>query len=256
MRFSRQNGLQRNQDRRGSCRRNEGGRRDLYNQRGSTFREDRNLRRVSNTRRDPEPRRGSDLSRAPHRVQTNYRGFVQNRPHYRNNQSSNTQQRGVKSARYEVGSLLIVSGKLVKATINTGAQETRLGLGVFRWIKGRQNVVQRKKVVRSLGGIELAEVVTVAMGVRETTKEEIECILDNRVPSNEISLGLRALVRLGIQVRVGDEDCRILRVTHQEPNKERRRSTQFSNLTYLRDDRVRRYDFLDQGESRRINEWQ
>lgn len=60
------------------------------------------MRRGANPRRDLEKRGGSESRRAPHRVQTKYRGLAQNRQHSINNQGS--QQGGVKLAHYEAES--------------------------------------------------------------------------------------------------------------------------------------------------------
>lgn len=107
---------------------------------------------------------------------------------------------------YEACLMVSICGKKVRAIVHSGEQESRMGRKVLSWIKKNTDVVTKKKVIKTISGLELASTMVVDMGIRRYEKFSIECIIDNRLPVNEMTLGMRALVKMGYHFKVAGQD--------------------------------------------------
>lgn len=149
---------------------------------------------------------------------------------------------------YESAVLLTVEMKKVRSVINTAAQESRMGTGVLAYLKTQRPVQGIKKVIRSAQGLETLQVVEVKMGADQRHQYAIDICVDNKIPKNEISLGFRALVRLGYRFSVCGLEGRQRRISTK---KNYNRSTE-GGPKEREDDEI---SFLDEEEAHRIEEW-
>lgn len=150
-------------------------------------------------------------------------------------------------SRYETAVLLNIEGKHVRAVINTGAQETRIGLGVLEFLKSKRAVNSAKRIITTDTGIETLQATEVRMGDPEHLYE-VECFIDPRTPKFEIIIGLRALVRLGYRITVCGHESRQRKVSNERSTRACHRESPKAR----EDDEI---SFLDENEARRIREW-
>lgn len=151
------------------------------------------------------------------------------------------------STRFETAVLLNVEGKHVRAVVNTGSQETRIGLGVLEFLKSKRAVNLAKRIITTERGIETLQATDVRMGDQKHLYA-VECFVDGRIPKFEMILGFRGLVRLGYRVSVCGQEGR------QRQKTSVRRGDEISEQrSRVRDDDE--ISFLDENEAKRIREW-
>lgn len=133
-----------------------------------------------------------------------------------------TTQSRTQAPRYEMVVSLILGGRPVKAVVNTRSHETRVGREVYFQYNAEFNPMLRKKVIRASCRLVLAEVITLYMGVSENKQHAIECMLDPNMHPFEINIGLRALDRIGLFIRVGNQEAnmRIQKRHHRRGRRE------------------------------------
>lgn len=98
---------------------------------------------------------------------------------------------------------IIIGGKFVRARLKTGDQKTYVGTEVARLIKTSGNVRSSRRAVKSNNGINFEEVLMTNMGVTPSQLQELECVVDNRIPGKSATIGMRALEALKYNFRVG-----------------------------------------------------
>lgn len=107
---------------------------------------------------------------------------------------------------YEACLMISIYGKKVRAIVHSGEQESRIGKKVLSWIADNTQLRQTKRVIKNIVGLELVNAIVVEMGVNRQEKVPIECIIDNRLPVNEMTLGMRALVKFGYRFQVAGKE--------------------------------------------------
>lgn len=150
--------------------------------------------------------------------------------------------------RFETAVLLNVEGKLVRAVVNTGVQETRIGSEVLEYLKSQRAVNGAKSVIKSVKGMETLFKTEVKIGDKRHLYD-LECFVDKSIPKCEMIIGFRALIKLGYRVTVcGQEGLQRQQRVCEEPrkkiSKEHRRERE--------DDEI---SFLDEEEKSRLEEW-
>lgn len=156
-------------------------------------------------------------------------------------------QPALNSSRFETAVLLNVEGKHVRAVVDTGVQETRIGLGVLEYLKSKRAVNLAKRIITTRQGIETLQATEVRMGDRRHSYE-VESFVDRRIPRCEVILGFRGLMKLGYRVTVCGQEGR------------QRQKSNPRDAEEISDKRPRERDddeisFLDENEAKRIREW-
>lgn len=158
--------------------------------------------------------------------------------------------------------LLTIHHKQIRAVINTDSQETRIGKNVLALIEKSEKVNPVKKLIKSAYGLELVYTFTVRAGVHGRHKSLIEVVIDQRIPQNEINLGMKALFQLGHRIMVAGQEARYRPVTRfirrREPKKDAKKTVSVPTAHRKREDSVSDDDkmsFLDEEEAKRIREW-
>lgn len=147
--------------------------------------------------------------------------------------------------RYESAVLLIVEGKKIRSVINTGMQETRIGLGVLEFLQSKKTLNLGRKVLRSIHGLETLQVTTTTITLPGNRNYQIECYVDSRIRKNEMMIGFQAMIKLGYRITIAGQEGR--------QRKQRDDSELLhQGLKQREDDEI---SFLDEEEARRINEW-
>lgn len=147
---------------------------------------------------------------------------------------------------FEAAILLNIEGRRVRAVVNTGHQETRIGEGVLVFLQENRHVNLGRQMIRTPLGIETLRATVVHIGCGNRMFP-IECFVDNRVPSCEIILGFQAMITLGYKLYVGGLESRqrqkFKETNHDvnEPSKKRKLDEEII--------------FLDHREAKRRNEW-
>lgn len=147
--------------------------------------------------------------------------------------------------RYETAVLLTLERKKVRAVINTGLQDARMGRGVLSFLKSKGPVNLSKRVVRSIFGLETLQATSIRLGSDDTNSYSVLCYVDERLPEFELVLGLRTLVCLGHRISVcglESHERRIVEESVSTNNRKRERD----------EDEI---SFLDQKEAKRMREW-
>lgn len=173
---------------------------------------------------------------------------------------------------YESVILISICGKHIKAVINPGVQTSRIGKGVVSLIEQFEKINPKRTIFKSNVGLELANTIIVEAGIRERQLYPIECIIDHRLPKNDMVLGMKAMVTFGYRITVAGREAmqREIEVGNRRvspPRPRRRSSTENPPSTSRRvrggeqnetrahssdDDRM---SFLDEEEATRIREW-
>lgn len=161
----------------------------------------------------------------------------------------------------EPATLVTVHNKQVKAMVNTSAQESRMGMKVYSLVEARQKVNPRKKLIKTAYGIELVRTVVITIGVRANQKYPVEVVIDEKIPENEMSLGMPALKTLGYRITVAGRETRerpvVKRLSKGIVRREREHDSQKSRLQQFESDNEDdKISFLDEREAQRIREWQ
>lgn len=179
------------------------------------------------------------------------REYDRNRDQGKNGQHKRREEGDI----YEACLMVSICGKKVRAIVHSGEQESRLGRKVLSWVESNTKVRPKKKVVKTISGLELARTVSVNIGVNKHDKADIDCIIDDRLPVNEISLGMKALVKLGYRITVAGKETtqrKLIRkpskadVSERELRKRKLRrqsSDSESSLSQSEDERERRRDW-------------
>lgn len=149
--------------------------------------------------------------------------------------------------RFEEAILLTIEGKRVRAVINTGIQETRIGQGVMEYVRSKRSVNLAKRVIRSSYGLETLQVVTIFLNCMAGRELSVECYIDPGIRRNEMVIGMQTMMGLGYRITVAGFESRRRR---QFGNQECRRTEE--EINHRDDDLI---SFLDEDESRRIREW-
>lgn len=113
----------------------------------------------------------------------------------------NREQGGSENS-YEACLMISIFGKKVRAVVRSGEQESRIGRKVLTWISENSEVSPKKRVTKNVAGLELANTILVEMGVHSQERVPIECIIDSRLPVNEMTLGMKALVKFGYRFKI------------------------------------------------------
>lgn len=157
----------------------------------------------------------------------------------------------------EPATLVVVHQKWVKAVVDTGSQESRMGSNVFNLVRAKQNVNPRKHLIKTVYGIESVRSVEVRIGIHQDRKYSVEFIIDSKIPANEIILGMPALKILGYRITIGGKETRerpasrILQLGEGRPEEIPQRTAKSDQE--LEEDAI---SFLDEEEAKRIREWE
>lgn len=189
------------------------------------------------------------------RKEVSERSTLYSRP--RNNRSSTKNPHSeVPHKGVEMCVVLIVGGKQVRAVVDLRSQETRVGTGVYQHFKESMNPYLRKKIIRSIDGLELAQVMTLTLGVQGASSIPVECILEHEMHPNEIMLGMRALVRLGIELTVCNQVASQREFNLTNPMGQQGYKQPAEKLRYARHQEAERLEFLDEEEERQSRRWE
>lgn len=179
---------------------------------------------------------------------------------------------------YESIILVSICGKKIKAVINTGVQTSRIGLRVFRLIEEQTKVKPKRKIFKSQLGLELANTIVIDAGISDRRLYPMECIIDPKLPQNDMILGMKAMVTFGYRVSVAGKEAQqrliVQRNKGGRPQNQKRRNTtgnisstskEFHRLPFLKSKHNQESDaqsnsddcmsFLDEEEAVRIREW-
>lgn len=159
--------------------------------------------------------------------------------------------------KFEAAVLVTVCKKRVRAVIRSGVQESRIGNGVFELINKNGRLNPKRKVIKTITGLELAQTVMINVSIKENQKYNIECVIDRKIPKNEMSLGLKAMVKLGFRISIAGQECRTRKITMKRTaNNGMKRDRGVKNKDNKEEDNDDdRISFLDEQEAKRIEEW-
>lgn len=161
----------------------------------------------------------------------------------------------------EPATLVIVHQKHVKAVVNTNSQESRMGRKVYALVQEKQTVNPKKKLIKTAYGIELVRTVVMNIGVRSSQKYPLEIVIDEKIPENEMSLGMMALRTLGYRITISGRETRerpawkrLRKISSRSDRQRASRDTQQDRERADSDDD--KISFLDEAEAKRIREWE
>lgn len=158
--------------------------------------------------------------------------------------------------KFEACVLVTICQKQVKAVVSPGDQESRIGKKVVALIGESMKVVPRRKIIKTRRGLELAQTIMVNVGIRRSKKWSIECVIDHTLPVNELSLGMKALMRMGYSIQVAGQETTQRRIV-RKVIKAKRVTRKFEQKS-IRDsdgsDSEDKLSFLDEEEGKRIRE--
>ena len=98
---------------------------------------------------------------------------------------------------------VIVHQKLVRARINTGAQETVVGVEIERFVNQEFGVTSQEFVVRNTEGSTLIREIRLQIGMRPGRMKTVVCRVDESVPPYSMSLGMVGMETLEMEMRLG-----------------------------------------------------
>lgn len=161
------------------------------------------------------------------------------------------------SVKFEACVLVTVCQKQVKAVVSPGDQESRIGKKVVTLIKESMQVVPRRKIIKTKRGLELAQTIMVKVGTRRSSKLTIECVIDHTLPVNELSLGMKALIKMGYSIKVAGQETTQRRIVRKTVKSKRGDQKFIPQLRRDSDesDSDDKLSFLDEDEAKRILEF-
>lgn len=155
--------------------------------------------------------------------------------------------------KFEVCVLLSICRKMVIAVVSPSEQESRMGRKVFAWVKDNIRANLRKKIIKTKTGLELVQTVTVDVGVKRSQNFDVEWVIDHKLPGNEVTLGIRAMVKMGYQIQVAGQRTTQRRIIQKPIQGKKQKNNVNNKEDYSSDDD--RMSFLDEEEEERIREW-
>lgn len=135
-----------------------------------------------------------------------------------------------------------------------------MGLKVYALVKEKQEANPKKKVIKTAYGIELAQTILVAIGIHHDRTYSIEFIIDAKIPSNEMLLGMPTLKALGYRITIAGKETRERPASKRLVHLSSKQNVECANARLPRDkinddSEDERISFLDEEEAKRIREW-
>lgn len=129
---------------------------------------------------------------------------------------------------------------------------------MYALVRQNQEVNPKKKLIKTGYGIELVHTVVVRIGIHHDRMYPIELVIDTKIPTYELVLGMPALKVLGYRITVAGQETRerpatkkVVRVVSKKKS-ERKLHARVDSTDDVHD----KISFLDEEEARRIREWE
>lgn len=157
--------------------------------------------------------------------------------------------------RIETAVLLTLEGKKVRAVINTGFQDARMGEGVLSFLQSKGPVNLTRRVTKSILGLETLKFTQIRLGPDTEHSYTVECCMDSRVPENELVLGMRTLKQLGYRITVCGSESHERNITTENRFHSQSKERKPDRHREVRDRHREEISFLDRKEAKRVREW-
>lgn len=131
-------------------------------------------------------------------------GWLNSRKHSQNDHS--VPNKGLFKKIFTCRVDVIMYSRMVKAQIDSGKQNSRIGLDVAKLVLNNSDNKIFKRVVRTAHGLQLKKFLKCRMGTKLSRMRDLECEIDPNLPAKEAVLGMVALKSLNYQFKVGGKD--------------------------------------------------